>query len=127
MHSGLADSILWFSIHNFGKNSLKTIRDDNLNSAVMSPRVTEVFNPTVGDLNAPLMKFNNRDSTLSRPSQFDQSGNDGADESGTFDNRAISVEEDFGIDIDLSPQLNLALRHEVLLYNICLFYKDYDS
>lgn len=26
----------------------------------------------------------------------------------------LSVEEDFGIDIDLSPQLNLALREEVL-------------
>lgn len=25
----------------------------------------------------------------------------------------LSVEEDFGIDIDLSPQLNLALREEV--------------
>jgi hypothetical protein len=26
----------------------------------------------------------------------------------------LSVEEDFGVDIDLSPQLNLALREEVL-------------
>jgi hypothetical protein len=27
----------------------------------------------------------------------------------------LSVEEDFGVDIDLSPQLNLALREEVRL------------
>lgn len=31
-------------------------------------------------------------------------------------NQRLSVEEDFGVDIDLSPQLNLALREEVRVF-----------
>lgn len=121
-HRGFADAILWFSIHNFGKTHIS--RSKALGGG---SRNTEVSGNT---LDIPLFRrsdsSDNISSTFGRDSNMPLDYNAAEDPMDSF-STSISVEENFGIDIDLSPQLNLALREEVYLctYRAKALYKLY--
>jgi hypothetical protein len=118
-HRGFVDAALWFTLRDFRgikSKSLTDLREESVQqksilTSVMtffsSFRIQSMTTPLVGDNRSSLGVKSD-----SEGASREQSHVNYPEEMMNQEPR-LSVEEDFGIDIDLSPQLNLALREEV--------------
>jgi 1-phosphatidylinositol-4-phosphate 5-kinase len=95
---GFVDAVLWFTLHDFGSTTSSTSSSNAIKPKTSSAAVWSNF------FSSPLLEVDEergdqRQSEISDAVDF-------ASDTGT--------EGEFGIDVDLSPQLNMALRKEIV-------------